>query len=92
VPPEYPEDLAQRGLSGVVTVSFRILPDGTVTDVKVVQSTERGFNRAAVRCVRQWLFQPYPETDTSSDHTGQTTITFDVSFEHRPAATARAVL
>jgi TonB family protein len=50
--------------SGVVKVSFEVLPDGSTGGVKVVSSTNRSLNKASVEAVSGWKFQPVDETLT----------------------------
>lgn len=59
VPPEYPREAWRRGLEGWVEVELTIGPDGRVVDARVVASQPRGiFERAALRAVMQWVFDP----------------------------------
>lgn len=56
--PKYPIELRQAGVSGQATVSFVVDPNGTVTDVKVVDATHKGFEYAASQAVQSWTFEP----------------------------------
>ncbi|MDB5871065.1 MAG: hypothetical protein JWQ07_507 [Ramlibacter sp.] len=47
--------------SGVVKISFDVMPDGSTNAVKVVSSTNRDLNRASVDAVSRWKFQPVDE-------------------------------
>lgn len=59
VEPRYPRKAARRGLQGWVKVEFTILEDGTVADVKVVDSKPSNtFDREAMRAILRWKFQP----------------------------------
>lgn len=59
VEPNYPAGAATRGIEGQVKVAFTVLPDGSVTDVDVLQAEPRGiFERAAARAVARWKFRP----------------------------------
>lgn len=59
VPPEYPREAWRRGLEGWVDVELTIGADGRVVDARVVSSQPRGiFERAALRAVVQWVFDP----------------------------------
>lgn len=53
VPPVYPEP----GSDGTVLVQALVLEDGSVGDVRVVNSIPM-LDEAAVACVRQWRFKP----------------------------------
>lgn len=59
IPPQYP-DQCQRGAKPreVVTVEFNVTPEGTVVNPQVVDSTNSCFNRAALRAVERWRYQP----------------------------------
>ena len=58
VPPAYPGTLAQRGIEGFVDVQYDVTPAGTPDNIKVVQSTHRGFESAAVAATRKMRFRP----------------------------------
>jgi TonB family protein len=72
VPPEYPREAWRRGQEGWVDIELTVNPGGRVTDAKVVASQPRGlFERAALRAVRQWEFEPVrAEVETSADVRG----------------------
>lgn len=59
IPPQYP-DQCQRGAKPreAVTVEFNVTPEGTVVNPQVVDSTNSCFNRAALRAVERWRYQP----------------------------------
>ena len=48
---KYPEEAAGNGIEGVVTVKFRILKDGTINDIQVVQGAEASLDAEALRLV-----------------------------------------
>lgn len=50
--------------SGLVKVSFEVLPDGSTGAVRVVSSTNRALNKATVEAVSGWKFQPVDEVLT----------------------------
>lgn len=56
--PNYPADLRQRKVEGVVTVLFVVDPDGRVIEPKVEGSTDPGFEGPALEAVRHWKFEP----------------------------------
>ncbi len=62
-PPEYPDQLRQAGIQGRVIVECIIdtagLPEPS--SIRVVQSTNRGFNLAAVAALRRARFRPARE-------------------------------
>ena len=59
VPPVYPERARQRGIEGWVEVSFTISAAGAVKDPDVTgYSPSQIFNRAALRAIRKWKYNP----------------------------------
>lgn len=57
VQPAYPGDMAQRGVEGWVLVEFDVLPDGTVNNVRILESSHRGFEDAALRAAQRFRFK-----------------------------------
>ncbi|HEX2079778.1 MAG TPA: energy transducer TonB [Longimicrobium sp.] len=55
---EFPPALAQAGIGGIVHVRFRVEPDGTVSNPRIVRASERGFDEATLRVVRTLTFTP----------------------------------
>ena len=59
IPPLYPRQAAQAGLSGFVTLAFTVSPDGYVSDVVVIDADPpRIFDRAATKALLRWRFRP----------------------------------
>jgi len=59
VEPDYPRSAAIKGIEGWVKLEFTVLEDGSVTDVKVLQSQpKRVFDRSAMRALSHWKFKP----------------------------------
>jgi protein TonB len=59
VPPQYPERAAQRGIEGRVLIEFTISKSGSVKDPKVIAyEPSKIFNRAAIKAVSQWKYNP----------------------------------
>jgi protein TonB len=59
VPPRYPPRAQTRNVSGWVDVYFTVTPDGETANIEIVNSEpELTFDRAAVRAVEQWTFEP----------------------------------
>lgn len=57
--PNYPRTALERGIQGRVILSITIMPDGSVRDVRVVDSNPRGyFESTAVRAVERWRYRP----------------------------------
>ncbi|HEY3928578.1 MAG TPA: energy transducer TonB [Candidatus Koribacter sp.] len=66
-------------ISGVVSLRFTVLPDGTVRDIVVTRSLEKSLDAEAVRSVRQWRFEP----GTYKGNPVAVTLESEVSFRLR---------
>ncbi len=58
VPPEYPADLQQAGVQGVVEIHAIIGKDGTVLNATVVNTVDSRLAQSALDAVRQWTYEP----------------------------------
>jgi protein TonB len=58
VQPTYPRQLIQAGIQGKVLAHMYVAPNGTVTDVKILQSSNRLFDREVIRALMQYRFTP----------------------------------
>lgn len=59
VAPRYPRMAQRRGITGWVDISFTVLPDGTVTDVDIMNSDPGDvFDESATQAVAEWRFEP----------------------------------
>ncbi len=56
--PVFPNELLNRGLSGAVEIEFVVQRTGEVSEVRVVNSSQRAFNRNVVQTVKRWKFGP----------------------------------
>jgi TonB family protein len=56
--PEFPITVMRRLRKGSVQVRFEVMPDGSVGNVTVVQTTHRSLNEAALEAVNGWRFEP----------------------------------
>jgi len=56
--PQYPLDLRQAGIDGEVVVQFLVDAKGNVRNVKIIRSTNPGFDENVLRAVRTWRFEP----------------------------------
>lgn len=67
VQPSYPTRALARRLEGRVEVMFTVQPDGSVENVRVIQSTHaRMFDQAALAAARRWRFAPIPTAATTT--------------------------
>jgi TonB family protein len=58
VEPIYPSIMRSAGMTGQVVLDAVIHADGTIGDVKVLQSTNGAFTQSAVMAVKQWRYAP----------------------------------
>jgi len=81
VPPQYPERAMQRGIEGRVLVEFTITRSGSVKDAKVIAyEPSRIFNKAALKAVSQWKYNPKIENGNAVEQTGiRTSVVFSLS-------------
>jgi protein TonB len=62
VDPEYPPRALQQRIGGYVDLQFTITATGTIRDAKVLASQPSFvFDRAALRAVRKWRYNPKVE-------------------------------
>jgi protein TonB len=77
VSPEYPMEARQRGLSGNVELTFTVRADGTVSDVRVEDSTPPlVFDDAAIEAVRKWRYRPYERDGRPVDQRAKLNLRF----------------
>jgi protein TonB len=60
VDPVYPRQAQRDGMSGTVVARVHVAPNGAVTQVQVMSSTNRIFDREVIRALSQWRFNPEP--------------------------------
>jgi protein TonB len=71
VDPEYPPRAKQQGIEGWVELEFTISPVGTVQDAVVIASQPSYvFDRAALRAVRKWRYNPKTENGVAVARSG----------------------
>jgi protein TonB len=59
VEPDYPSAAKHDGVVGSVDLDITVSPQGTVTDVTVVQATPPDmFEKSALTAVRKWKYDP----------------------------------
>lgn len=59
IPPQFPDRCQSRADSEeIVVVQFDVTPDGQTTNIEAVDSSNSCFNRAAIRSVERWKYQP----------------------------------
>lgn len=56
---QYPDESLRKGEEGVTRVGFKVLADGTVDKVAVIQTSgSEKLDEAAVKCVANWHYRP----------------------------------
>jgi len=56
--PTYTAEARQKGITGEVSLTLEVLPDGTTNNIRVVKSLDPGLDQSAVETVAHWRFQP----------------------------------
>ncbi|RZQ54513.1 energy transducer TonB [Pseudoalteromonas phenolica] len=56
--PKYPSNMARRMKSGWVKLQFTISKSGFVKNIEVMDSSEKGFEKASVKALEQWRYAP----------------------------------
>ncbi|APV52193.1 hypothetical protein BWI17_22480 [Betaproteobacteria bacterium GR16-43] len=60
VEPIYPRAAQRNGTDGRVIAHVHVAPNGVVSDVRIVWSSHRVFEREVIRALSQWRFNPEP--------------------------------
>ena len=60
VPVTYPRLALRRGITGKVVALMSVSANGSVTNVKILSSTNRMFDREVERALMQWKYAPEP--------------------------------
>ena len=56
----YPRQALQQGITGRVVAHVVVAPNGNVTEVRIISSTNRIFDRDVIRALSQWRYNPEP--------------------------------
>jgi protein TonB len=80
IPPQYPERCMERAKDREqVFVEFDVTPDGTTTNIRVIDSTNTCLNGAAIKSVERWKYQPKIVENKAEWRRGvQTTVVFEL--------------
>ena len=77
--PEYPPRALSRGIQGWVIVQFTITSTGTVKDQKVVDSSNKIFDDAALKAIGRWRYNAKVEEGVAVERRGvQTKLVFQL--------------
>jgi protein TonB len=61
--PTYTSDAMRAKITGVVTLEAVVKADGTIGDVRVIKSLDRGLDQEAIKAAKMWLFTPARDRD-----------------------------
>lgn len=61
IEPQYPLRAAERGIEGSCWVRFDVTPDGTPTNIDIYRCDSSFFERASIRAVERWRYNPRVE-------------------------------
>ena len=79
IPPKYPRRLLEKGVEGCVMLLFDITKEGNPKNIKVDWSTNKGFDRSAIKSAESFLFSPpYQDGKPSGVKDAQTVISYKV--------------
>ena len=56
--PQYPIKAERAGTAGRVVAQVHVAPNGKVTQVKIVSSTDQMFAREVIRALSEWTYNP----------------------------------
>jgi len=76
VDPEYSEQARKAKYQGTVVLRCIVQKDGTVRDIKIVQSLGLGLDEKAVEAVAQWKFRPGKRRGEAVDVAADIEVTF----------------
>lgn len=72
--PTYPSYAAKNGIEGFARLVFDILPNGSPSNIEVIQSEPEGiFDKAAIDALSKWKFKPKFENGKPVTQFGQLT-------------------
>jgi periplasmic protein TonB len=58
VAPEYPEQLKDQHVMGLVVVKCTVDTQGNVIDPQIEKSSNEGFDQSALTAIKKWKFKP----------------------------------
>ncbi|PTY08157.1 hypothetical protein DB347_00800 [Opitutaceae bacterium EW11] len=79
VKPKYPQELARAGIEGRAVVEFVVGADGSVSNVKVLETSHQSVADASVAAVQQWKFQPGTQAGQAASVKMQVPMIFSVN-------------
>ena len=76
VEPEYSEQARKAKFQGTVVLNLIVQKDGSVRDIKIVQSLGLGLDEKAIEAVKQWRFRPGERQGQAVDVSAVIEVTF----------------
>ena len=76
IDPEYSEQARKAKYQGTVVLSLVVQRDGSVRDIKIVQSLGLGLDEKAMEAVKQWRFRPGMKAGQAVDVAAMIEVTF----------------
>jgi len=80
VQPNYPEEAKAARVQGSVTMAVLIGKDGTVQNLRIVNSDSPLLNQAALDAVKQWKYRPYILNGTPVEVDTNVTVNFTLTI------------
>jgi TonB family protein len=74
----YTDDARRRGIEGEVVLEIVVQRDGSVGDVRIRRSLDRGLDQRAIDAVRQWRFTPARRRGVAVDVLVEVAVAFKV--------------
>lgn len=79
VAPQYPRRAKAQDIEGWVELQLTVDPDGEVVDVAVLDAEPKQvFERAAIRAVMRWEFEPPREAGITENQVGRVIVNFAI--------------
>ena len=72
----YTDDARRRGIEGDVVLEIVVRRDGSVGDVRILRSLDRGLDQRAIEAVHQWRFSPAHRHGAAVDVVVEVAVTF----------------
>jgi len=74
IPPQYPSSLLEKGREGCVMLTFDITKDGKPKNIEVDWSSNKRFNKSALKSARDYVFSPPYKAGVPSEVEGARTL------------------
>lgn len=67
-PPKYPSELRKNCIQGIVRFYFYVAKDGTVSDVRIIESPDAKLSWVVINTLKDWRYEPIPELPRNASH------------------------